>query len=45
MAAAVREARAMSDRRLDDDEMQTWLPTIRFVQLLPQVLDLSLIHI
>ncbi|MFJ2544205.1 MarR family winged helix-turn-helix transcriptional regulator [Microbacterium sp. NPDC087589] len=32
----------MSDRRLDDDEMQTWLPTIRFVQLLPQVLDRTL---
>ena len=32
----------MSDRRLDDDEMATWLPTIRFVQLLPQVLDRTL---
>lgn len=32
----------MSDRRLDDDEMATWLPTIRFVQLLPQVLDRAL---
>jgi DNA-binding MarR family transcriptional regulator len=31
-----------SDRRLDDDEMATWLPTIRFVQLLPQVLDRTL---
>ncbi|MDN3445592.1 MarR family transcriptional regulator [Microbacterium sp. APC 3901] len=36
------EATVMSDRRLDDDEMQTWLPTIRFVQLLPQVLDRTL---
>ena len=32
----------MSDRRLDDAEMATWLPTIRFVQLLPQVLDRAL---
>ncbi|MDQ0727726.1 MarR family winged helix-turn-helix transcriptional regulator [Microbacterium sp. W4I20] len=32
----------MSDRRLDDSEMETWLPTIRFVQLLPQVLDRAL---
>lgn len=32
----------MSDRRLDDDEMAAWLPTIRFVQLLPQVLDRTL---
>lgn len=31
-----------SDRRLDDDEMATWLPTIRLVQLLPQVLDRAL---
>ncbi|MBO9625913.1 MAG: MarR family transcriptional regulator [Microbacterium sp.] len=31
-----------ADRRLDDDEMATWLPTIRFVQLLPQVLDRTL---
>lgn len=29
-------------RRLDDTEMQTWLPIIRFVQLLPQVLDRTL---
>jgi DNA-binding MarR family transcriptional regulator len=29
-------------RRLDDDEMATWLPVIRFVQLLPQVLDRTL---
>ena len=29
-------------RRLDDDEMQAWLPVIRFVQLLPQVLDRAL---
>ncbi|MBQ3357961.1 MAG: MarR family transcriptional regulator [Microbacterium sp.] len=29
-------------RRLDDAEMQTWLPVIRFVQLLPQVLDRAL---
>lgn len=29
-------------RRLDDDEMAAWLPTIRFVQLLPQVLDRTL---
>ncbi|MER7445273.1 MarR family transcriptional regulator [Microbacterium sp. NPDC097977] len=34
--------RPASDRRLDDIEMQTWLPTIRFVQLLPQVLDRAL---
>lgn len=32
----------VSDRRLDDSEMATWLPTIRFVQLLPQVLDRTL---
>jgi DNA-binding MarR family transcriptional regulator len=32
----------MDDRRLDDTEMATWLPTIRFVQLLPQVLDRAL---
>ncbi|MBT2483930.1 MULTISPECIES: MarR family winged helix-turn-helix transcriptional regulator [unclassified Microbacterium] len=32
----------MSDRRLDDAEMATWLPAIRFVQLLPQVLDRAL---
>lgn len=31
-----------SDRRLDDDEMDAWLPTIRLVQLLPQVLDRAL---
>lgn len=30
------------DRQLDDAEMATWLPTIRFVQLLPQVLDRTL---
>lgn len=35
-------AQVLSDRRLDDAEMQTWLPTIRFVQLLPQVLDRAL---
>lgn len=29
-------------RRLDDDEMDAWLPVIRFVQLLPQVLDRTL---
>lgn len=29
-------------RRLGDDEMQAWLPVIRFVQLLPQVLDRAL---
>ncbi|GGM34041.1 MarR family transcriptional regulator [Microbacterium saperdae] len=29
-------------RRLDDSEMATWLPVIRFVQLLPQVLDRTL---
>lgn len=29
-------------RRLDDAEMETWLPIIRFVQLLPQVLDRTL---
>lgn len=29
-------------RRLDDAEMETWLPVIRFVQLLPQVLDRTL---
>ncbi|MBS0023628.1 MarR family winged helix-turn-helix transcriptional regulator [Microbacterium paraoxydans] len=29
-------------RRLDDAEMATWLPVIRFVQLLPQVLDRTL---
>ncbi|WP_435748311.1 MarR family winged helix-turn-helix transcriptional regulator [Microbacterium sp. PMB16] len=27
---------------MDDAEMATWLPTIRFVQLLPQVLDRAL---
>lgn len=32
----------MSERRLTPDEMATWLPTIRFVQLLPQVLDRTL---
>ncbi|GAT71843.1 MarR family winged helix-turn-helix transcriptional regulator [Microbacterium hydrocarbonoxydans] len=32
----------MSERRLDDAEMAAWLPTIRFVQLLPQVLDRTL---
>jgi DNA-binding MarR family transcriptional regulator len=32
----------MDERRLDDAEMATWLPTIRFVQLLPQVLDRTL---
>ncbi|MFJ4223351.1 MarR family winged helix-turn-helix transcriptional regulator [Microbacterium sp. NPDC089695] len=32
----------MSERRLTDEEMATWLPTIRFVQLLPQVLDRAL---
>jgi len=32
----------MSERQLDDAEMATWLPTIRFVQLLPQVLDRTL---
>ena len=32
----------MDERRLDDSEMATWLPTIRFVQLLPQVLDRTL---
>ena len=35
-------AQLASERRLDDAEMQTWLPTIRFVQLLPQVLDRTL---
>ncbi|MBP3976782.1 MarR family winged helix-turn-helix transcriptional regulator [Microbacterium sp. BLY] len=29
-------------RRLDDEELATWLPIIRFVQLLPQVLDRAL---
>ncbi len=29
-------------RRLDNDELATWLPIIRFVQLLPQVLDRAL---
>lgn len=29
-------------RRLDEDELATWLPIIRFVQLLPQVLDRAL---
>jgi DNA-binding MarR family transcriptional regulator len=32
----------MRDRQLDDCEMAAWLPTIRFVQLLPQVLDRTL---
>ena len=36
------DERVRSERRLDDHEMQTWLPTIRFVQLLPQVLDRTL---
>lgn len=31
-----------SSRRLDGDEMEAWLPIIRFVQLLPQVLDRAL---
>lgn len=38
MTAAPRQ----SARRLDDGEMETWLPVIRFVQLLPQVLDRTL---
>lgn len=42
MGATVVTERAVSERRLDDAEMQTWLPTIRFVQLLPQVLDRAL---
>lgn len=29
-------------RDLDEEELATWLPVIRFVQLLPQVLDRSL---
>ncbi|MDH5132527.1 MULTISPECIES: MarR family winged helix-turn-helix transcriptional regulator [unclassified Microbacterium] len=33
---------ARHPRRLDDDELATWLPIIRFVQLLPQVLDRAL---
>ncbi len=33
---------ARHSRRLDDDELATWLPIIRFVQLLPQVLDRAL---
>lgn len=32
----------MSERQLTPDEMATWLPTIRLVQLLPQVLDRTL---
>ncbi|MFJ4176179.1 MarR family winged helix-turn-helix transcriptional regulator [Microbacterium sp. NPDC089696] len=32
----------MTERQLDDAEMAVWLPTIRFVQLLPQVLDRTL---
>lgn len=32
----------MSDRQLTEAEMAAWLPTIRFVQLLPQVLDRTL---
>lgn len=35
-------AQVVNDRRLDDAEMATWLPAIRFVQLLPQVLDRAL---
>lgn len=42
MVDSVVSERPASDRRLDDTEMQTWLPTIRFVQLLPQVLDRAL---
>jgi DNA-binding MarR family transcriptional regulator len=42
MSAPVVPERVASERRLDDAEMQTWLPTIRFVQLLPQVLDRAL---
>ena len=42
MVDSVVSERPASDRRLDDAEMQTWLPTIRFVQLLPQVLDRAL---
>jgi DNA-binding MarR family transcriptional regulator len=30
------------ERKLSDAEMATWLPAIRFVQLLPQVLDRTL---
>ncbi|WP_336500392.1 MarR family winged helix-turn-helix transcriptional regulator [Microbacterium paraoxydans] len=33
---------ARHPRRLDEDELATWLPIIRFVQLLPQVLDRAL---
>ena len=32
----------MSERQLTPEEMDVWLPTIRFVQLLPQVLDRTL---
>lgn len=42
MGASVVSERVVSERRLDDTEMSTWLPTIRFVQLLPQVLDRAL---
>lgn len=36
------DARPAPDRRLGDDEMRTWLPAIRFAQLLPQALDRTL---
>ena len=32
----------MEPRWLDDDEMATWLPLLRVVQLLPQALDRQL---
>jgi DNA-binding MarR family transcriptional regulator len=38
----VMAATPQNARRLDDAEMETWLPVIRFVQLLPQVLDRTL---
>lgn len=34
--------RSGTDRRLSDDEMASWLPLIRLVQLLPQALDRTL---
>lgn len=42
MTVTAVDERAVGDRRLDDAEMKAWLPTIRLVQLLPQVLDRTL---
>lgn len=39
MATAARSDAARPTRTLTEDEMTTWLPLIRLVQLLPQALD------